>query len=113
MSGNTVKNLLGMPGFAPLIHVAVLCPPNGALTLILNKMGELGGMFVLLSQVPVQVSNIAKANGQDNIMLYPLVIFAIHKKAWEDFTGRAYNPTDVIQMEEILDPGKVKSSLIN
>lgn len=111
--GMPVKTLLNPPMGAHLVHVAILCPPDAAPTVLLNKMSEIGGMFVLLTQIPVQVSSLAMANGQPNVMLYPLFIFAIHQKTWEDFTGRAYLPTDMHQLDDVLGYGKKKSSLIN
>lgn len=86
----------------PLIHVAVMCPPEAAVTVLLNKMTELGAMFTLLTHVPVQVGTLTKANGQANVAMFPVLVFAVAKNTWETFIGRTYNPMDMFQLDQVL-----------
>lgn len=87
----------------PPVHVAVLCPPNSAITALLNKMGSRGGMFVLMSQVPLQVSSLAKANGQANVQLWPMLVFAIQKDAFESWLKCKYEETMMYAMDDIMN----------
>ena len=98
--GGKVMNLRA---FTQPVHVAVICPPNSALTMLLNTMGEHGGLFVMMMQIPLQVGNVVKGNGQANIQLVPLVIFAIQKDAFESWLSCKYDPMGMYQMEDVLN----------
>lgn len=97
---------LNLRAFTQPVHVAVICPPQAALTLLLNEMGKHGGMFVMLVQIPLQVGGIVKGNGQANIQLFPMLIFAIQKDSFESWLKCAYDPIAMYQMEDILN-GKI------
>lgn len=92
--------------FKQPVHVGVICPPNSAVTALLNVMGAHGGMFVLMSQVPMQVGSLAKANGQANIALFPLLVFAIQKEEFESWLSCTYQAEMIYQMEDVMN-GKV------
>jgi len=110
MSDNNGKELKfpGIPSFnlrdltAP-VHVAVICPPQAALTLLLNKMGKHGGAFVVMQSLPMQVGAVAKANGQPNIQIYPLLIFSIQQKSFEDWMKCKYEEVCMYQMDDIMN----------
>lgn len=100
------RMVANLRAFKQPVHVGVLCPPNSAVTMLLNTMGEHGGMFVLMTQIPIQVSNLAKANGQANIALYPMLVFAIQKDEFEGWLSCKYDAGMLYQMEDVLN-GKV------
>lgn len=87
----------------PPVHVAVICPPGAAVTALLNKMGEKGGMFVLLQSIPMQVSALSKSNGQDNIQIFPLLVFAISQKAFESWLKCRYEAVAMYNMDDIMN----------
>lgn len=84
------------------VHVAVICPPGAAVTALLNKMGDKGGMFVLLQSIPMQVGALSKSNGQSNIQVFPLLIFAIQKKAFESWMKCTYEAVAMYNMDDIM-----------
>ncbi len=90
-------------GFAKPVHVAVICPPQAAVTALLNTMGEHGGIFVLMIQMPLQVGGIVKGNGQPNIQLFPMLVFAIQKEAFETWLSCTYDPNGIYQMEDVMN----------
>jgi hypothetical protein len=95
--------------FKSPVHVAVICPPQAAITMLLNVMGEHGGMFVLMQQIPLQVGAVAKVNGQPNIQLYPMLVFAIQKDTFESWLKVKYDAQGMYQMAEIIE-GKIGRS---
>lgn len=103
LGGGKVMNLRA---FVQPVHVAILCPPQAALTILLNEMGKRGGMFVMMMQIPFQVGNVVKGNGQANVQLFPMVIFAIQKEAFESWLNCKYDPVAMYQMEDVLN-GKI------
>ncbi len=90
------------------VHVAVICPPQAAITQLLNTMGERGGLFVLMYQMPIQVGGIVKGNGQPNVQFFPMLVFAIQKSAFESWLSCTYDPNGVYQMEDIMT-GKINN----
>lgn len=87
----------------PCVHVAVICPPQAVITLLLNTMAEHGGMFTLLQQIPIAVGKVALANGQPNIQLHPMLIFSIQKQNFESWMKIQYDPQGIYQMADILE----------
>lgn len=89
-------------GFKKPVHVAVLCPPGAAVTALLNKMGEHNGSFVLMQQIPLQVGSISKANGQGNVQLFPLLVFAILQSELESWLKISYDPVAMYNMDDVM-----------
>lgn len=87
----------------PPVHVAVICPPQAAITLLLNKMSRQGGAFVVMQSLPMQVGAVAKANGQPNIQIYPLLIFSIQQKDFEGWMKCKYEEVCMYQMDDIMN----------
>lgn len=96
----------------PPVHVAVICPPQAAITLLLNKMARQGGSFVVMQSLPMQVGPLAKMNGQPNIHIYPLLIFSIQKKTFEAWMKCVYEEVCMYQMDDIMND-KIMSRELN
>lgn len=85
------------------VHVAVICPPQAAVTLLLNKMAKHNASFVLMQSLPMQVGAVSLVNGQPNIQIYPLLIFSMQQKEFETWMKCAYEEVCMYQMEDILN----------
>jgi hypothetical protein len=87
----------------PPVHVAVLCPPGAAVTALLNKMGKHGGTFVMVQSLPMQVGSLSKANGQGNVQIFPLLVFAITQKEFEAWMKCKYEEIAMYNMDDIMN----------
>jgi hypothetical protein len=91
------------------VHVAVLCPPGAAITVLLNKMVQHGGVFVALQNVAMQAGSLSKLNGQANTVNCPLLVFSIQRRDFEAWMGVRYDDLGVYQMVDIM-AGKIGAS---
>ncbi len=89
--------------FASPIHVAVICPANAAVTMLLNKMAAHRAIFILMQQIPVAVGNISRANGQPNIEIYPLLVFSMQQREFESWMKCKYEAVAMYQMADIMN----------
>jgi hypothetical protein len=87
----------------PPVHVAVICPPGAAVTALLNKMGRHGGAFVMTQSIPMQVGALSKANGQGNVQIFPLLVFAIAQKDFEAWMKCKYEEIAMYNMDDIMN----------
>lgn len=96
-------------GLKSPVHVAVLCPPGAAVTMLLNTMGERGGLFVLMQSIPVPVGGLVKGNGQPNVEIFSMLVFAIQKTEWETWMKTTYDPQCLVPMDAVMT-GKFRSA---
>lgn len=101
-SGLTLMRKAGV--FKAPVHVAVLCPPQAAITVLLNVMLEHGGVYICNQALPMQSSSgLVNGSGHPQIEIWNVHMFSIQQKEFEAWLGCKYDPMQYYAMKEIMD----------
>jgi hypothetical protein len=86
----------------PPVHVCVLCPPQTAVTVLLNRMIAHGGFYVCSQGFPIQRGKTLGADGKPQIEIWMGYVFSIDRKVFETWTKLTYDEVAMYNFEDIV-----------